>query len=160
METFKSTEALLSWIIDFFAQKFGNSAILKGGMSLRLMHSPRYTNDVDYVFIPFDSKKDVKTLVEEALSLFCDQNSEFAQAVKQSGRTATECVESAVRGCGNSISDIELYRRAAAFYFEDATVHFSMTIDLGDGGFSNAPTESLADKPSGGLSLSLDDLLF
>ena len=69
METFKSTEALLSWIIDFFAQKFGNSAILKGGMSLRLMHSPRYTNDVDYVFIPFDSKKDVKTLVEEALSL-------------------------------------------------------------------------------------------
>ena len=69
METFKSTEALLSWIIDFFAQKFGNSAILKGGMSLRLMHSPRYTNDVDYVFIPFDSKKDVKILVEEALSL-------------------------------------------------------------------------------------------
>ena len=69
MENFKSTEALLSWIVDFFAQKFGNSAILKGGMSLRLMHSPRYTNDVDYIFIPFDSKKDAKTLVEEALSL-------------------------------------------------------------------------------------------
>ena len=69
MENFKSTEALLSWIVDFFAQKFGNSAILKGGMSLRLMHSPRYTNDVDYIFLPFDSKKDAKTLVEEALSL-------------------------------------------------------------------------------------------
>ena len=69
MGNFKSTEALLSWIVDFFAQKFGNSAILKGGMSLRLMHSPRYTNDVDYIFIPFDSKKDAKTLVEEALSL-------------------------------------------------------------------------------------------
>lgn len=69
MENFKSTEALLSWIVDFFAQKFGNSAILKGGMSLRLMHSPRYTNDVDYIFIPFDSKKDAKTLIEEALSL-------------------------------------------------------------------------------------------
>ena len=69
MENFKSTEALLSWIVDFFAQKFGNSAILKGGMSLRLMHSPRYTNDVDYIFIPYDTKKDAKTLVEEALSL-------------------------------------------------------------------------------------------
>ena len=68
MEMFKSTEALLSWIVDFFAQKFGNSAILKGGMSLRLMHSPRYTNDVDYIFIPFDSKKDAKTLIEEALA--------------------------------------------------------------------------------------------
>ena len=109
--------------------------------------------------------KAVAGAVEEALSLFCDQNSEFAQAVEQSGRTATECVESAVRGCGNSISDIELYRRAAAFYFEDATVHFSMTIDLGDGGFSNNQPDSVgqirtdSDKPSGGISLSLDDLL-
>mgnify|MGYP002627282542 CR=1 FL=1 len=68
MEKFESTEALLSWIVDFFAQKFGNSAILKGGMSLRLMHSPRYTNDVDYIFVPFDSKKDAKSLVEGALS--------------------------------------------------------------------------------------------
>jgi hypothetical protein len=31
---------LLAWIIDFFATHFGNSAILKGGMSLRLMQSP------------------------------------------------------------------------------------------------------------------------
>ena len=68
MEKFESTEALLAWIIDFFADKFGNSAILKGGMSLRLMHSPRYTNDVDYIFIQFDSKKDAKSLVEGALS--------------------------------------------------------------------------------------------
>ena len=68
MEKFESTEVLLAWIVDFFADKFGNSAILKGGMSLRLMHSPRYTNDVDYIFIPFDSKKDAKSLVEGALS--------------------------------------------------------------------------------------------
>jgi len=68
MEKFESIEALLAWIVDFFADNFGNSAILKGGMSLRLMHSPRYTNDVDYIFVPFDSKKDVKSLVEGALS--------------------------------------------------------------------------------------------
>lgn len=68
MERFESTEALLAWIVDFFADRFGNSAILKGGMSLRLMHSPRYTNDVDYIFVPFDSKKDVKSLVEGTLS--------------------------------------------------------------------------------------------
>ena len=68
MEKFESTEALLAWIVDFFADNFGNSAILKGGMSLRLMHSPRYTNDIDYIFVPFDSKKDAKSLVEGALS--------------------------------------------------------------------------------------------
>lgn len=67
MEKFKSTEELLAWIIDFFAISFGNSAILKGGMSLRLLHSPRFTNDVDYVFIPFDSKKDVKQIIEKEL---------------------------------------------------------------------------------------------
>lgn len=68
MEKFDSTEALLAWIVDFFSINFGNSAILKGGMTLRLMHSPRYTNDVDYIFIPFDSKKDAKGIIEEALS--------------------------------------------------------------------------------------------
>ena len=68
MEKFDSTEALLAWIVDFFSINFGNSAILKGGMALRLMHSPRYTNDVDYIFIPFDSKKDAKGIIEEALS--------------------------------------------------------------------------------------------
>ncbi|PWJ62784.1 MULTISPECIES: nucleotidyl transferase AbiEii/AbiGii toxin family protein [unclassified Fibrobacter] len=68
MENFRNVEELLAWIVDFFAVKFGNSAILKGGMSLRLMHSPRFTNDVDYIFIPFDSKKDVKTIIEDELS--------------------------------------------------------------------------------------------
>lgn len=68
MEKFENTEALLAWIVDFFSTSFGNSAILKGGMALRLMHSPRYTNDVDYIFIPFDSKKDAKVLIEQALS--------------------------------------------------------------------------------------------
>lgn len=86
---------------------------------------------------------------------------EFAQAVGQSSRTAAECVESAVRGCGTSISDIEVYRKAVQFYFEGATVHFNMTIDLGDEGFSNAPehSEQAPGTAPGGLSLSLDDLL-
>ena len=72
MDAFRNTEELLAWIIDFFAVSFGNSAILKGGMSLRLMHSPRYTNDVDYIFVPYDSKKDVKTLIEDKLINIAD----------------------------------------------------------------------------------------
>lgn len=68
MVNFENTEALLAWIVDFFSTRFGNSAILKGGMSLRLMHSPRYTNDVDYVFIPYNSKKNIRPLIENALA--------------------------------------------------------------------------------------------
>ena len=92
--------------------------------------------------------------VEEALITFCAQNAEFAQAVEQSSGNAADCVESAVRGSGDSISDIEVYRKAVQFYFEGATVHFSMNIGLGDNGFSNTPAPAQS-----ALSLSLDDLL-
>ena len=34
MEKLESTEALFAWIVDFFAEKFGNSAILKEKMIL------------------------------------------------------------------------------------------------------------------------------
>lgn len=97
--------------------------------------------------------------VFEALKQFCSQNSEFAQAVVQSSKTFKECVESTVKGVVSAISDIDVYRKAVEFYFSGATVHFNMTIDLGDNGFSNAPLTEAADKPSSGLSLSLDDLL-
>lgn len=88
----------------------------------------------------------------EALSTFCEQNEEFAQAVLQTDRTFAECAENAVKGAGGSISDIEVYRRAVRFYFKGADVHFNMTIDLGDG----SDSEETAKPP---VSLSLDSLL-
>ena len=106
--------------------------------------------------------KAVAPAVSEALATFCAQNAEFAQAVEQSAKTAAECVESTVKNCGGSISDIEVYRKAVQFYFEGATVHFNMSIDLGDEGFSNIPEHSEQTPETtaaGGLSLSLDDLL-
>ncbi len=99
----------------------------------------------------------------DALTQFCRQNSEFAQAVLQSGKDLKDCIESTVKGVsGKGISDIEVYRRAVAFYFEGATVSFVMNIDLGDGGFSNSTsaqeTAPVVPKKKG-LQISLDDLL-
>ena len=68
MENFRNTEELLAWVINFFATEFGNNAIIRGGMALRLLNSPRYTNDIGYVFIPFSSKKEVRPLIEKKLS--------------------------------------------------------------------------------------------
>lgn len=68
MENFKSTEELLAWVVNFFATEFGNNAIIRGGMALRLLNSPRYTNDIDYVFVPFSSKKEIRPLIEQKLS--------------------------------------------------------------------------------------------
>ena len=47
MKNFRNTEELLAWIINFFAEEFGSAAIIRGGMALRLLNSPRYTNDID-----------------------------------------------------------------------------------------------------------------
>jgi len=68
MENFQTTEALLAWIVDFFAVNFGAHAILKGGMALRLLQSPRYTNNADFVFVPYSSKKDALELIHTKLS--------------------------------------------------------------------------------------------
>ncbi len=67
MDTIQSDEALRVWIITHLCDKLGDHAILKGGMVLRLLDCPRYTNDLDYVFIPYKSKKDILPLILETL---------------------------------------------------------------------------------------------
>lgn len=102
--------------------------------------------------------KAVGQAVIKALTEFCGQNGEFAQAIEQSDKKVTECIEHTVKGCGNAISDFEVYRRAVDFYFKGATVEFQMVINLGDGGFSNVP-EATETQTTGRLELKLDSLL-
>ncbi len=54
-------------IINRLSDEFGTHAILKGGMELRLADCPRHTNDLDYVFIPYTSKTQLKETIFEAL---------------------------------------------------------------------------------------------
>jgi hypothetical protein len=72
------TLGLMVWLINFLADRFGNKAILKGGMELRLLDCPRYTNDIDYIFVPFSSKKDVSELVLDAFSQVPDLRTEHS----------------------------------------------------------------------------------
>ena len=99
--------------------------------------------------------KAVSASVFTALTNFCEDNSEFAQAVVQApaDKTIKDCIESTVKNAGNSISDIEVYKKAVQFYFPGADIHFDMRIDLGDGGFSNDG------KPANSMRLSLDEFL-
>jgi predicted nucleotidyltransferase component of viral defense system len=53
------TEALLVEVMDVIAERFDQHAVLRGGMVLRVLGCERMTNAVDYVFVPFASKKDV-----------------------------------------------------------------------------------------------------
>jgi predicted nucleotidyltransferase component of viral defense system len=52
-------QELLAKVLDLFARRFDKKAVLRGGMVLRVLGSPRLTNDLDYVFVPYKSRKDI-----------------------------------------------------------------------------------------------------
>ena len=112
----------------------------------------------------------VKLSVMEALLNFAEQDEEFAQAIVQGG-SFKDCVAAVCKGVGNSISDLEAYRRAAAFYFPGSTVRFEMQIDLNpsvtaeDGGDSSpcrgakTANDAADGRGKGGLVIDLADFL-
>lgn len=62
-----SPEALLIRIINHLAQHLKDRLVLKGGMLLRLYHSPRSTQDIDFVLVSTESKKQLRTELVSAL---------------------------------------------------------------------------------------------
>ena len=71
----------------------------------------------------------MKKAVCDALMSFCEQDEEFAQAVVQ-GESFEKCMAAVAKGVGNSISDLEAYKKAVQFYFAGAEVRFKMEIDV------------------------------
>lgn len=65
--------------------------------------------------------------VAEALKDFCRQSSDFAKAVVEGG-SFHACMKEVAKGVGNYISDLDAYRKAALFYFPDASLEMKMTI--------------------------------
>ena len=82
----------------------------------------------------------MKNDVCDALLEFCKQDEEFSQAVVQGG-SFKDCMMAVAKNAGSSLSDIEAYRRAVAFYFPGAGVHFEMRIDLCASANSDEPQQ-------------------
>ena len=61
-------DGLLLWVIHRFSEALADHAVLKEGMALRLLDCPRRTNDLDYVFVPYDSKKTILPIIERVLA--------------------------------------------------------------------------------------------
>ena len=72
----------------------------------------------------------IRPAVHAQLLIFAEQSEEFAQAILDSAKTINDCCEECVKGCGSSISDIEVYRKMAAFYFPGSDVDMTLTINL------------------------------
>lgn len=100
----------------------------------------------------------VKDAVLKTICKFCEQNAEFKQAIEQSNKSFADCLKATVKNAGISIEDLEVYKRAVAFYFPGADIKCTMTLDLGDEGFSNN-SETPTGAASGKLQLDLDSLL-
>ena len=61
---------LLVRVLHHLAESFKEHAILKGGIELALFSSTRPTNDLDFVFVPYSSKKDVVNQIRTCLLAF------------------------------------------------------------------------------------------
>ena len=72
----------------------------------------------------------VRPAVYAQLLAFAEQDKEFAQAILDSQKMLNDCCEACVEGCGSSISDLEVYKRMAAFYFPGSDVEMTLTIKL------------------------------
>ena len=101
----------------------------------------------------------VKNAVMKTICKFCEQNAEFKQAIEQSSKSFADCLKATVKGAGASLEDLEVYKRAVAFYFPGADIKCTMTLDPGDGGFSNSDSKTSTEADSGKLQLDLDSLL-
>jgi len=61
-------EKLLLRLMMLIAEKFRETAVLKGGMLLRLFNSPRATQDIDYVFLTKQSRKIIFKEIQDIIS--------------------------------------------------------------------------------------------
>ena len=92
-----------------------------------------------------NKEKAMAEAVLAAIKKFCVQDEEFAQAVVQGGSFA-ECMKKVAAGVGNSISDLDAYKKAVQFYFPGAEVRMQLTIDLI--GKAAEETEPVAAQPA------------
>lgn len=106
-----------------------------------------------------NKEKAMAGAVFAAMKDFCLQNEEFAQAVVQGG-SFVDCMKKVASGVGNSISDLDAYKKAVQFYFPGAEVKMQLTIDLiGKAAGEDKPKEQTqpAAEPAPSLILNLAD---
>lgn len=105
-----------------------------------------------------NTEKAMASAVFETLKSFCIQEPEFAQAVEQGGSFA-DCMKAVAKGVGSSISDLDAYKKAVAFYFPGAKIHMTMTIDLIGDAAALAPEDPTGNDVPASLILNLEDFL-
>ena len=89
-------------------------------------------------------EKAISKFAAETLAHFCEESPQFAQVVYKTRRTLSDCCAEVMKGTGNYVSDIDVYRGIVRAYFPNADVKFLMNIEINGA----APSEAAAPAPA------------
>lgn len=92
-------------------------------------------------------EKCVSTHVAAEITHFCEESPEFAEVVYKTKRTLSDCCTEVLKGVGNHISDIDVYRGIAKAYFPNADVRFLMNIEINGAAPSKDEMARVPEKP-------------
>jgi len=85
----------------------------------------------------------VSKFVASTLTHFCEESERFAEVVYKTPRTLSDCCAEIMNGCGNQVSDIDVYRGAVQSYFPNADIFFKMEIQIN----GDAPSDTELMRP-------------
>ena len=92
-------------------------------------------------------EKAISKFAAETLTHFCEESAAFAEVVYKTRRTLSDCCAEVMKGTGNYISDIDVYRGIVRAYFPNADVKFLMNIEINGAAPSEEEMARLPEKP-------------
>lgn len=75
-------------------------------------------------------EKAISQFAASQLTHFCEESAQFAEVVYKTKRTLSDCCAQVMKGTGNCISDIDVYRGVVRAYFPNADVRFLIDIEI------------------------------
>ena len=94
-----------------------------------------------------NKEKAVSKFAAETLTHFCEESAQFAEVVYKTKRTLSDCCAEVMKGTGNYVSDIDVYRGIVRAYFPNADVKFLMNIEINGAAPSEEEMAKLPEKP-------------
>lgn len=98
-------------------------------------------------FIGGSKEKAISKFAAETLAHFCEESPQFAEVVYKTRRTLFDCCAEVMKGTGNYVSDIDVYRGIVRAYFPNADVKFLMNIEINGAAPSEEEMAKLPENP-------------
>lgn len=93
-------------------------------------------------------EKAISQFAATQLTHYCEESSEFAEVVYKTKRTLSDCCAEVMKGVGNHISDIDVYRGIVRAYYPNADVRFLMNIEINGAAPSEEEMSKFPEKPA------------